>query len=204
MSSRHPVVLRDADREDAAALIALWSECAAAGVDEGSEAFTQQSLWREPDVAEAAAALDLALARPDKRIIVALVGGEVVGATVCDLSTLTPITLTRMLVVTEIVVSPRYRRRQVAATLLSAAASYGEESHCEIVVAAIPAHAREPNRYLTKIGFNQIAVVRAIQASKLRSRLTSRATNSRDTGKLIAVRRTLRRRQSERSLRPLG
>ena len=203
MSSRHPVVLRDADREDAAALIALWSECAA-GVDEGSEAFTQQSLWREPDVPEAAAALDLALARPDKRIIVALVDGEVVGATVCDLSTLTPITLTRMLVVTEIVVSPRYRRRQVAATLLSAAASYGEESHCEIVVAAIPAHAREPNRYLTKIGFNQIAVVRAIQASKLRSRLTSRATKSRDTGKLIAVRRTLRRRQSERSLRPLG
>jgi hypothetical protein len=56
---------------------------------------------------------------------------------------------------------------------------------------------------LTKIGFNQIAVVRAIQASKLRSRLTTKATNSRDTGKLIAVRRTLRRRQTDpRSVGP--
>jgi GNAT superfamily N-acetyltransferase len=202
MSSRHPIVLRDANREDAAALIALWSECAAASRDEGSEAFTQQMLWREPGVAEAAAALDLAFSRPDKRILVALVDGEVVGATVCDLGTLTPISLTRVLIVTEIQVSPRFRRRNVASTLLSAAASYGEEHNCEIVVASIPAHAREPHRYLTKIGFNQIAVLRAIQASKLRSRLTSKATHSRDTGKLIAVRRTLRRRHGERRLRP--
>lgn len=120
----------------------------------------------------------------------------------CDVRTLTPVNMNMILVVTEIQVSPRHRRRNVASTLLSAAASYGEERDCEIVVASIPAHAREPNRYLTKIGFNQIAVLRAIQASKLRSRLTTRATNSRDTGKLIAVRRTMRRRQAERRLRP--
>ena len=198
MSSRHPIVLRDADREDAAALIALWSECAHASRDEGSEAFTQQMLWREPDVPEAAEAIEFASRRPDKRIIVALQDGEIVGATVCDISTLTPVTMNKTLVVTDIQVSPRRRRRAVASTLLSAAASYGEEHGCEIVVAAIPAHAREPNRYLTKIGFNQIAVLRGIQASKLRSRLTSKATNSRDTGKLIAVRRTMRRRQDDR------
>ena len=195
MSTRHPIVLRDADREDAAALINLWNECAEASRSDNSEAFTQQTLWREPGVAEAAAAIDLTLAKPDKRIIVALADGEIVGATVCDLSTLTPITLTRVLVVTEIQVSPRFRRRAVASTLLSAAATYGEENNCEVVIASIPAHSREPARYLTKIGFNQVAVLRAIQASKLRSRLTTRATNSRDTGKLIAVRRTLRRRQ---------
>ena len=204
MSSRHPIVLRDADREDAAALIALWAECAAASRDEGSEAFTQQMLWREPGVAEGADALEFALRSPDKRIIVALVDGDLVGATVCDIRTLTPVTMDMVLVVTEIQVSPRYRRRAVASTLLSAAASYGEERGCEMVIASIPAHAREPNRYLTKIGFNQIAVLRAIQASKLRSRLTSRATRSRDTGKLIAVRRTMRRRQGERRLRPRG
>lgn len=198
MSSRPHIVLRDADREDAHALVALWAECADAGQDEGSEAFTQQALWREPGVAEAAAALELNLSRPDKRIIVALSEGEIVGATVCDISTLTPINLTRILLVTEIQVSPRFRRRSVASILLSAAASYGEEHNCEIVVAAIPVHSREPHRYLTKIGFNQIAVLRAIQASKLRSRLTTKATNSRDTGKLIAVRRTLRRRTDAR------
>ncbi|MCL3818521.1 GNAT family N-acetyltransferase [Aeromicrobium wangtongii] len=203
MSARPHVVLRDAEREDAAALIALWAECFEASQDEGSEAFTQQALWREPGVAEAATALELNLSRPDKRIILALVDGEIIGATVCDVGTLTPISLTRVLIVTEIQVSPRYRRKSVALTLLSAAASYGEEHNCEIVIAAIPAHSREPHRYLTKIGFNQIAVLRAIQSSKLRSRLTSKATNSRDTGKLIAVRRTLRRRQSHaRGSRP--
>ncbi len=195
MSARSPIVLRDADRDDAAALVALWSECAAASRDEGSEAFTQQALWREPGIAEAESALELNLAQPDKRVVLAIADGEVVGATVFAVSTLTPISLTRVLIVTEIQVSPRFRRRSVASRLLSAAALHGEDHNCEIVVASIPAHSREPHRYLAKIGFNQIAIVRAIQASKLRSRLSSKATNSRDTGKLIAVRRTLRRRQ---------
>jgi ribosomal protein S18 acetylase RimI-like enzyme len=197
MSTRSPIVMRDAEREDAASLVALWTECAGASHDEGSEAFTQQALWREPGVAEAAAALDLNLTQPNKRIVVAVVDGEIVGATVFAINTMTPINLTRVLIVTEIQVSPRYRRRSVASMLLAAAASHGEDNNCEIVVASIPVHSREPHRYLTKIGFNQIAVVRAIQASKLRSRLTTKATNSRDTGKLIAVRRTLRRRQTD-------
>jgi N-acetylglutamate synthase-like GNAT family acetyltransferase len=195
MSARPPIVLRDAVRDDASALVALWSECAGAGQDQGSEAFTQQALWREPGIAEAEAALELTLSRPDKRIIVALVDDEIIGATVCGISTLTPINLTKVLIVTEIQVSPRFRRKSVATTLLSAASTHGEDHNCEIVVAAIPAHSREPHRYLTKIGFNQIAVLRAIQSSKLRSRLSTKATNSRDTGRLIAVRRTLRRRQ---------
>ena len=195
MSNRAAIVLRDAEVEDAAALIRLWSECAAASRDEGSEAFTQQSLWREPEVAEAASALSLNLNSGDKRIIVALSDGEIVGATVCDVRTLTPISMTKMLTVTEIQVSPRYRRRSVASTLLAAVAAYGDEKGCELVVASIPAHAREPHRYLTKLGFSQIAVVRAITASKLQSRLSGRATSSRDTGKMIAVRRTLKRRQ---------
>ncbi|MFI5426121.1 GNAT family N-acetyltransferase [Aeromicrobium sp. UC242_57] len=203
MSARPHVTLRDATREDAAALVVLWAECAGASKDEGSEAFTQQSLWREPGLAEAESALEPTLSRPDRRVIVAVVDDEIVGATVCDISTITPINLTRILLVTEIQVSPRFRRKSVASTLLSAAASHGEDHNCEIVVAAIPVHSKEPHRYLTKIGFNQIAVLRAIQSSKLRARLTTKATNSRDTGKLIAVRRTLRRRQADpRALRP--
>lgn len=199
MAPRPALELRDADREDAAGLIALWRECAGASADEGAEAFTQQSLWREPSVAEAASAIEIHLQHPGKRIIVALSEGEIIGATVCYVSTITPITLTAILIVTEIQVSPRFRRRSVASTLLSAAASYGDENDCEFVLASIPAHAREPHRYLTKLGFNQIAVIRAISSSKLRSRLTGKVTHSRDTGKLIAVRRTLRRRHGGRT-----
>ncbi|WP_370188371.1 N-acetyltransferase family protein [Aeromicrobium sp.] len=198
MATRSPIVMRDAVPEDAAELVALWAESAAVSDEEGAEAFSYQSLFREPSATEAESAIEQTLAKPGKRIIVALVDDEIVGATVCDLSTLTPITLTPILIVTDIQVSPRHRRRNVAATLLSAAATYGEENACEIVVAAIPLMAREPHRYQTKIGFTQVAAVRAIQASRLRSRLSSKATHSRDTGKLIAVRRTLRRRQDDR------
>lgn len=203
MSARPPIVLRDADREDAAALIALWRSSAETSRNEGQDSMAASALWREPGVAEAAAALELNLANPDKRIIVALVEGEIVGAVMCDVSTTTPINLTRVLVVTELQVLPKFRRKSVATTLLSAAANYGEEFNCEVVATLAPAHAREPNRFLTKLGFSQVSVVRVAQASMLRSKLSTKATNSRDTGKMIAVRRTLRRRQLEsRKLRP--
>ena len=195
MSARPPIVLRDADREDAAALICLWRECAETSRAEGADALSSAARWREPGVAEAAAALELNLANTDKRIVVALVDGEVVGAVMCDIRTITPINLTRVLVVAELQVLPKFRRKSVASTLLSAAANYGEEFNCEVVATLTPAHAREPNRFLTKLGFSQVSVVRATQASMLRSKLSTKATNSRDTGKLIAVRRTLRRRQ---------
>jgi N-acetylglutamate synthase-like GNAT family acetyltransferase len=194
MGTRPPIVLRDADREDAAALVALWCECAEQVTGQDSDATAHHLLWREPGVPEAAEALELNLSRPGKRIIVALVDGEIVGATVCEITTISPISMTRVLLVTEIQVSPQHRRRSVAATLLTAVAEHGEENGCEVVIAAIPVQAREPHRYLTKIGFNQIAVLRAISATKLRSRVGGKAGQSRDTGRLIAVRRTLRRR----------
>jgi len=199
VGTRPQIVLRDADREDAAALVRLWSECAASGSESGTEAFLQQSLWPEPGVPEAAEAIELNLSRPGKRIFVALLGGEIVGATVCDLTTLTPISLTRILLVTDIQVSPRFRRRSVAATLLAAVADYGDEHHCQVVVAVIPVQAREPHRYLTKLGFNQIAIVRAISPTKLQSRLRGKSAHSRGTSKLIAMRRTLRRHDSGRT-----
>ncbi|MBC7596514.1 MAG: GNAT family N-acetyltransferase [Kineosporiaceae bacterium] len=202
MSARPPIVLRDADREDAAAMIHLWRECAETSREEGVDAFSSTVLWQEPGVAEAAAALELNLASPDKRIIVALVDGEIVGALACDVSTITPLNLTRVLVVTDLQVLSAYRRKSIASTLLSAATNYGEEFNCELVATLTPAHSREPNRFLTKLGFSQVSVVRVTQASMLRSKLSTKATHSRDTGKLIAVRRTLRRRQlSSRRLR---
>lgn len=196
MSARTPVVLRDATIDDAPALAALWIRSVedSAGGGDGPA----QGLWREPTDEEAGEALDLHLSNPRKRVIVALVDDVVVGATVCEITTVSPVSMIRVLLVTEIQVDPEHRRRSVALTLLSAAASYGEDEGIEVVMAAIPSQAREPHRYFTKIGFSQVAVVRAIQASKLRSQVSTRATHSRDTGRLIAVRRALRRRQGDR------
>lgn len=195
MSVRPHVVLRDADREDAAGVIALWRDCVGDG-DSGNRANTS-ALWREPGVAEAAAALDQNFGDGYRRMVVALAEGEIVGAICFQIITLTPINLTKVLLVTELQVAPSFRRQSVASTLLSAAANVGEEANCEVVLTISPASAREPNRFLAKLGFGQVSVIRGAQASLLRAKLSTKATKSKDTGKLIAVRRTMRRRQAE-------
>lgn len=197
MPMRPGVTLREATLADAAELVALWSECASANRSEGIEASAYSNLWREPSLEEAQEALGLTLSRDGRHMIVAFVDDELVGVVLYQIGTITPLNLTRTLTVHELLVSPRFRRRSVAMTLLSAAEHAGEEHACEVVIAVTPAHAREPNRYLTKLGFAQVATVRAIQASVLRSRVSTRAGASRDTGRLIAMRRTLRRRERE-------
>ncbi len=137
-------------------------------------------------------------------MVVALVDGEIVGAICYEFITLAPINLTKTLLISALHVAPEYRRKSVATTLLSVAANAGEEAHCEVILTVTPANAREPNRFLTRLGFGQVSTVRGAQASMLRSKLSSKATNSKDTGKLIAVRRTLRRRQAEMRRQPLS
>lgn len=195
MSFRPPVVLRDGDREDAAALIELWRTCA---LDRESAAPAHTTnWWREPSVAEAAEAFEKNFGDQDRRIVVALIEGEIVGAICFQVITLAPINLTATLLVSDLHVAPDFRRRSVATMLLSAAATAGEEANCEVILTVSPANAREPNRFLAKLGFGQVSTVRGVQMSMLRSKLSGKATNSRDTGKLIAVRRTMRRRQVE-------
>lgn len=195
MAARPPVTLRDATVEDAGALIALWASSAAAA-DDGSELLAQQ-LWREPDPAEAAEALAFNAANRARRIIVAVdEADQVVGAIVGDLATLTPISRSRILIVTDLQVDPAFRRKSVGSVLLSAMAAHAEEQGCEITLASVSSQARESHRYLTKLGFNQIAVLRAVQTSRLRARLDDKMISTRGTARLLAVRRTLRRRQT--------
>ena len=195
MGSRAVVTLRDATVDDAPHLLELWAACAGAGHGDGSEAFAQQILWRRPDALEAAEAMAYNFENRARRIILALDGEGVVGAVVGDLATVSPISRAGMLIVTDVHVRPEYRRRSVARLLLSAMAAHAEENGCEIVVASVPAQARETNRYFTKVGFNQLAVLRGVQTSRLRARLDDKIAHARGNGRLLAVRRTLRRRQ---------
>lgn len=198
MALRQPVEIRDVEVDDAASLIELWSACAAAVSDEGSEAFTQQGLWRCPTEAEAREAIEFNAREHRRRFLVAIVGGEIVAAAAADLATLNPITMSRVMIVSDLQVRPSHRRRSIASGLLAVIAAHAEEEECELVLASSAAHAREPNRYLTKLGFNQIAVLRAIPVGKLNARLAAKASGSRETGRLLAVRRSLRRRAAVR------
>lgn len=194
MGIRPQFSIRDARVEDSTALVDLLSRCVETTSDSGFEAISYQSLWRHPDAEQSRASLADNLSRSTRRILVAEHDEQIVGVVVGDVSTLTPVTTTRVLLISDAQVSPDFRRRGVISGLLSAMAAHGEECGCEITVMMASAHAKEPNRYLTKIGFNQVAIMRAISTGKLRARL-SRDTDG-DTGRLVAVRRTLRRRQA--------
>lgn len=194
--SRLPVVIREAEPEDAAALIDLWGRCVKDADQDGMESMNASSMWRPPMISESADAIADALQRNDERLIVALLDGEVVGVASVGLRGLTPIHTTRTMIVSDLHVLPCYRRKCVASTLMSAAVNWAEEAGCETVLTSAPAASRDAHRFLTRLGFGQIATVRAARTSVLRSRFVGRATSSKDTGRLIAVRRTLRRRQA--------
>ncbi|MFY0405761.1 GNAT family N-acetyltransferase [Solicola sp. PLA-1-18] len=201
--SRLPVVVRHAEPEDAAALVELWSSCVDLAGTEAADSVNAPSLWRQPSTAEAATALDAYVSSPDRRLMVALLDGEIVGVLAVQLRPLTPIHTTRTMIVSDLHISPACRRKFVASTLMSSAVSWAEECDCEVVLTSAPVNSRDAHRFLTRLGFGQVATVRGAQVSVLRSRFAGIATSSRDTGRLIAVRRTLRRRQdSGRKLRP--
>ncbi|MGH3423879.1 MAG: GNAT family N-acetyltransferase [Nocardioidaceae bacterium] len=194
--SRLPVVVRDAEPEDAAALIDLWGQCVRAADGDGVDGVSPGTVWREPVVAEAAAAIGDSEADPRRRLLVALVDGDVIAVVAVGLRPLTPIHTTKTMVVSDLHVAPTYRRKCVASTLMSAAVRWAEESDCEVVLTSAPAVSRDAHRFLARLGFGHVATVRAAQVSALRSRFAGMATSSKDTGRLIAVRRTLRRRHS--------
>lgn len=198
MALRASVEIRDAEPDDAAALIDLWETCAEAVGDEGSEVYTQRTLWRRPSVQEAREAIEFNRREHGRRLIVATVGDSLAAAVAADVATLNPISMSKVMVVTDLQVLPEHRRRSIASHLLTAVGTYAEEHDCELVLASCPANAKEPNRYLTKIGFNQIAVLRAIATGKLNARLAGKSAGSRETGRLLAVRRSLRRRHAVR------
>lgn len=194
MVARHPVEIRDVEPDDAQQLIDLWESCAQAAGDEGSETFTQPALWRRPTEAEAREAIEFNGTSHHRRLLVAFAGDKLVGAAAVDLTTLNPICMSKVVIVSDLQVAPSHRRRSIASNLLAVVAAYAAEQECELVLASAAAYAKDPNRYLTKVGFNQIAVLRAIPVGKLNARLATKASGSRETGRLIAVRRSLRRR----------
>lgn len=198
MALRQPVEIRDVVLDDAPRLIDLWESCAAVATDEGSEAFTQKTLWRRPTEAEARAAIEFNAQTHQRRMLVACVGGELVAAAAGDVTTLNPITMSKILIVSDLQVAPGHRRRSLASSLLAVMSAHATDQGCDLVVASSAAYAKEPSRYLTKLGFNQIAVMRAISVGKLNARLAAKSSNSRETGRLLAVRRSLRRRTAVR------
>lgn len=188
-------MVREAEVEDAAALIEVWDECNSVD-DDSYDGDTAEGIRRKPSVAEAADAIGEQLADQNRRILVAVRDGAIVGAIAFRCQLLSAIRTDRVIVVTDLHVAPRHRRRLIASTLISAGVRWAEDINCEVMMAVSPADSRDANRFLNRVGFGQVAVIRAAKVSALRARFTGIATSSKVTGRLIALRRTMRRRQA--------
>ncbi|MFT4298647.1 MAG: GNAT family N-acetyltransferase [Aeromicrobium sp.] len=194
MRPTFPLTVREAIEQDAESLVRLWSTAA----ERSGRRVAENTLWGLPDVADVAVALAEQTSRGDGGTWVALRDGAVVAAALATMSAAIPMTRTRMLIVTDLIVDPEQRRHGVARRLLHHLAVHAEENGCEVVMAVVPASAREPARYFAKLGFGQVATMRAMSTGALRAR-TGIGDAASATERMVAVRRTLRRRSVPRS-----
>jgi GNAT superfamily N-acetyltransferase len=191
--SRAPVVVRSAVPEDARSLIELWT--ADASQSGGAEA-PDPALEDGPRAQEAAACIAQIAADPDHQLLVAEIDGTILGAMHLRRGRVSPIQLAEAVHVTHLQVRGGYRRRGIATALLSAATAWADEKDSPHLLAVAPAQSREAQRFLARLGFAQVAVVRAVATSTLRHRFST-MTVSRETNRLLAARRTLRRRREQ-------
>ncbi|WP_370619311.1 GNAT family N-acetyltransferase [Mumia sp. Pv 4-285] len=193
--ARLPLEIRDARPDDAGELIALWSLCVAEGLNDETDPLSVG--WDVPTEEESRHALAEISRAPSQRLCVALSGPQIVGVMKADLSAATPLHLRSVVVVSELHVHPRHRRRGVAWSLMSIAAEWADQVGSSVVYAWAPAPSRDAHRFLTRIGFGHFATVRAARVRVLQARLAGRTASGRGTGRLIAVRRSLRRTHEE-------
>ncbi len=196
---RAPVLVRTAEPSDADDLVAVWT---AAAEDMGAQDCSLE-VERQlgdgllpPQVTEAAAAIARIAADPAERLLVAEAEGRMVGAVHLRRGPVSPIQMLEAVHLSHLHVLPDSRRRGVASALISAATAWAEDKDSTHLLATSPSSTRDTHRFLARLGFGQIAVVRAAPVPALRARFAGAAAGSRDTGRLIARRRTLRRRSA--------
>jgi GNAT superfamily N-acetyltransferase len=190
MSPGQPIV-RDAVPEDAEALLLIWTD------------FTSVPP-RQPRPSADLDGVRRAVARicddPDQRLLVALTEGDPVGVVHLRRAPLSPVHGEDAVHVGYLHVLSAYRRRGLGKQLMDTAASWAEDTGSKHIVASVAANARDSNRFLTRLGMSQVAVVRATTVCALKSKLRSPA-DSAMAPKVVTARR-LRRLSS--SHEPVG
>jgi GNAT superfamily N-acetyltransferase len=194
--SRHPVQVRDAVPEDAAALVAVWGEFRRSPSSRGQD--RDQS---GPAHAEAAHAVARVAADPDQRLLVGVLDDEVVGAAHLMRAPVSPIHNESAIHVTHLHVLGGHRRHGVGRALMEAAVSWAEEKDTSHLLAAASVHSRDANRFMARLGLTQIAVVRGASIKALRAKLPVEpppgamvsSRNQRSVGQVLAQRRHQRR-----------
>ncbi len=162
-----------------------------------SEAWSEV-LHRDEDqrVADLLQVMEATAATTD-RIVVAEYDGEAAGAVYLRVATLGPLNLEPTLQVISPHVLPQYRRRGVGRALIEASVGYAEELGIAHLVTAAASGSRDANRFLARLTFGPVAMVRVASTSLVRSKLSSRRPsshrpNARQLTHVLAARRSIR------------
>lgn len=191
--SRTPILIRDADPADATSLLRVWSDLLRR---------TSADRPQRPPLTEVRAALARIAADPGQRLVVAVSEEEMIGAAFLTRAQLSPVHSEDAVQISYLHVSPHARRHGAGKALVEAAVAWAEEKGASTVMAAATAQDREANRYLARLGFSSLAVVRAASVASLRSGpmppeppacARTDVRTSRTVGQILAQRRLQRR-----------
>jgi GNAT superfamily N-acetyltransferase len=194
--SRTPIQIRDAEPLDAASLLRVWSDVFRRTSDRATR----------PPITDVRATIARVAADPGQRLLVAVLDGEVIGAAQLLRTQLSPVHNEDAVQINHLQVCEHARRRGAGKALVEAAVSWAEEKGASTVMAAATATDREANRYLARLGFASIAVVRAASVSALRAGMVplepppcarTDVRTSRTVGQVLAQRRSQRRAKTQ-------
>ncbi|HMC72450.1 MAG TPA: GNAT family N-acetyltransferase, partial [Mycobacteriales bacterium] len=112
-------------------------------------------------------------------VVLACHAGEPAGMAVCRVVQPDPLSDSRILQVSHVVVARQHRRRGVGHALLAAAVEMADAEHIEHVSVGVYPSLREASRFYARLGFAQVMVRRVAPVSVLRRRLAGDAASLR-------------------------
>jgi GNAT superfamily N-acetyltransferase len=187
--SRSPIVVREAEPEDATALLTVWSDIL-------------RRTSSPPRLSEAKAAVARAAADPEQRLVVAQVEGAVVGAALLTRSAPTPLHADDTVKVNHLQVLDEARKHGVGRALMVAAVEWAEDKGATTIMASAPSQSRDANRFLARLGLGSLATLRIASVASLRAGALpveppacarTDVRTSRTVAQVLAKRRSMRR-----------
>jgi ribosomal protein S18 acetylase RimI-like enzyme len=166
------VITRRATVADVPALVSLWTELR----DMGARAERAVNPISTPDIAVRLAEV---IAGERTHVVLACRSGEPAGMAVCRVVHPDPLSDSRVLQVSHVVVARQHRRRGVGHALLAAAVEIADAEQLEHVGVEVYPSVREASRFYARLGFAPVTVQRVAPLSVLRRRLGGERASAR-------------------------
>ena len=187
--SRTLVSMRVACLTDAPVLAELWAD-----------ALRRADL--QDQVSDVEQIIKAASTSPEKRVVVAEVDGEIAGAVLLRVATVTALNMEPTVQAVSPHVFPRFRRRGIGQALMESAVAFAEEVGIGHIASAASANSRDANRFMARLALGPHATLRIAPTHVVRTKLAaqrpaSATTNGRQLTRVLAARRSMKRSRAD-------